>query len=142
MKLILIRGIPGSGKSTYAKTLSGFIASSEHFEADMFWMLKDGSYAFDMKKIAYAHKWCLAKVIEALQREWISCVIVSNTFTTTKEMQPYIDLAKDYNVPVSIVEMKTQYQNIHNVPEDVLIKMKNRWEEIPDYWNVTKEVIQ
>lgn len=141
MKLTLLRGTPGAGKSTHARLLlSTSSIHSTHIEADMFWQLKDGTYRFDMKKIAYAHKWCLAKTAEAFQKELN--VIVSNTFTTTREMQPYIDLAKDYNVPVNIIEMKTQYKNIHNVPEDVLIKMKNRWEEIPSYWDVTKEVIK
>jgi Tfp pilus assembly pilus retraction ATPase PilT len=43
--LYLVRGIPGSGKSTFAKTLSG-----EYYEADMFFMV-DGEYKFDVAKI-------------------------------------------------------------------------------------------
>ena len=42
--LYIVRGIPGSGKSTFAKSLGG-----THFEADMFFM-KDGEYKFDMFK--------------------------------------------------------------------------------------------
>lgn len=35
--LILVRGLPGSGKSTFAKMLAGLIPNSHHVEADM-WM--------------------------------------------------------------------------------------------------------
>jgi ABC-type molybdenum transport system ATPase subunit/photorepair protein PhrA len=34
-ELFLLRGLPGSGKSTLAKSLDG-----EHFEADMFFMVR------------------------------------------------------------------------------------------------------
>ena len=42
--LYIVRGIPGSGKSTFAKSLGG-----THFEADMFFM-KNGEYKYDMFK--------------------------------------------------------------------------------------------
>ena len=51
-ELILVRGIPGSGKSTFAKSLGG-----THFETDKFFMV-DGEYKFDGTKIKEAHKWC------------------------------------------------------------------------------------
>jgi len=45
MQLVLIRGLPGSGKSTMAKALakSGF----KHFEADTYHLNDEGDYCFD-----------------------------------------------------------------------------------------------
>ena len=51
-ELIIIRGIPGSGKTTMAKSYQGY----SHYEADMFFM-KDGVYNFDRAKIKNAHNW-------------------------------------------------------------------------------------
>ena len=50
--LYIARGLPSSGKSTFAKTLGG-----THFEADMFFMV-DGEYKFDHTKLKEAHEWC------------------------------------------------------------------------------------
>jgi hypothetical protein len=37
-------------------------------------------------------------------------------------------------VEVRIVEMRTQYENIHGVPEDKLKTMASRWQSIPQDW--------
>jgi adenylate kinase family enzyme len=47
--IYLVRGIPGSGKSTFAKSLGG-----THFETDQFFMV-DGKYNFDGSKLKEAH---------------------------------------------------------------------------------------
>ncbi len=54
-ELVLIRGLPGSGKSTMAKDLAtqGYL----HFEADMYFEL-DGHYRYDASCIREAHSWC------------------------------------------------------------------------------------
>ena len=56
-------------------------------------------------------------------------IVVSNTFTTEKELQPYLELAMkyDYKVVSLIVENRHGSQSIHNVPEETLVKMKNRF---------------
>ena len=43
--LYIVRGVPGSGKTTYSKQLGIF-----HVEADMFHM-KDGEYRWDPKRV-------------------------------------------------------------------------------------------
>jgi adenylate kinase family enzyme len=123
-KLTLIRGLPGSGKSTYAKTLDCI-----HYEADQFFELDWGDYVFDPKLIKVAHEWCFAKTIRALRRG--HDVAVSNTFTQLWEINRYLEIPRTLSdVEVEIVEMKTQYENIHGVPEDKLVQMAARWEDI------------
>ena len=55
--LYIVRGIPGSGKSTFAKTLGG-----QHYESDMFFINENGEYNFDVTKIKDAHQWCQGMV--------------------------------------------------------------------------------
>lgn len=124
--LYLIRGLPGSGKSTFAKTLAELF-STDHMEADMFFMYGD-NYIWDASKIAEAHAWCQGWCLREMQDKEKN-IIVSNTFTTEKEMQPYLDMAEKYGYSVTtlIVENRHGGQNIHNVPEATIQKMRNRF---------------
>jgi predicted kinase len=125
--LILLRGLPGSGKSTVAKTIqpSGW---SAHYEADMYFM-KDGKYEFDASKLKDAHNWCRHAVMDAMKDD-IPTIIVSNTFTQEWEMEVYYLLAEEmgYQVTSLIVENRHGGQNVHGVPADKLEAMKNRFE--------------
>jgi predicted kinase len=122
-QLLLVRGLPGSGKTTYAKTLTEYT----HYETDMYFCL-DGEYKWDGSQITKAHRWCQAKVYEALKAG--KKVVVSNTFTKKWEMDAYFEMAKELNVPVSVEVMTEQYGNIHGVSEDHIKKMKDRWEDL------------
>jgi hypothetical protein len=57
-------------------------------------------------------------------------IIVSNTFTQEWEMAAYYDMAKNYGYRVTsiIVENRHNGVNSHNVPEEKLVQMKERFE--------------
>ena len=135
MKLILIRGLPGSGKSTLAKKLLEKEGQSEndgHFEADMYYIMKDGEYHFNPTLIRNAHQWCqsaVRKYFETQMGYMVDTCVVSNTFTKHWEMQPYLDIAKEFGADVEIVVMRENYGSIHNVPQDVMQRMRDGWEE-------------
>jgi predicted kinase len=125
--LILLRGLPGSGKSTFAKSISH--AAVGHIEADMFFM-KDGKYKFDASKLRDAHTWCHDIVKDWMNPFGFETIIVSNTFTQKWEMEPYYKLAEQYGYMVHsiIVENRHGGINEHSVPSEVIEKMKNRFE--------------
>ena len=121
--LILIRGLPGSGKSTLARQIAqscGYF----HIEADMFWIGIDGSYNFDITRLEAAHQWCQNHARDTLKYQ---NVVVSNTFTQIWEMQPYLDMTDN----VTVLACTASFGNIHNVPHDALMKMRERWEAYP-----------
>jgi predicted kinase len=123
--LILLRGLPGSGKSTTAQLFRGAI----HFEADMYFTDADGTYNFVPEKIKDAHNWCRHQTMEAM-KDGLSLVIVSNTFTMEWEMEPYYLLAEElgYRVVSMIVENRHGGKNIHDCPEDKVEIMRQRFE--------------
>lgn len=123
MRLTIVRGLPGSGKSTFAKSLNVF-----HVEMDMFCMI-DGRYKFDKNKIQERANQCLEAVRCAL-----SCgidVVVSNTFSRFWEMEEYIELAHTYSAELQVWCMTENFGNVHNVPEETIQNMKDRWESYP-----------
>ena len=122
-KLVIIRGASGSGKSTYAKTnYRGYV----NYEADQYFYRPDGIYQFDFRFLKNAHQWCQQKVEHAMLDG--ENIVVSNTFVQLWEMQAYLDLAKQYGYEVEVIEMKTQYQNIHDVPDDKVQSMIARFQ--------------
>jgi hypothetical protein len=128
-KLILLRGLPGSGKSTAAKLFQGSGYSS-HYEADMYFLNKEtGEYQFDPSKLKLAHNWCAIQTQKAMVDD-IPTIVISNTFTQEWEMDNYRELAKmhDYQVFTLIVENRHGGVNVHGVPDDKLKAMEDRFE--------------
>lgn len=121
--LIIVRGIPGCGKSTFANLLGGHV-----FTADDYHMV-DGKYMWTQEKAGDAHKWCQSECERYMKWE-LSPAIVANTSTTVKEMKPYYDLAEKYGYKVFsiIVENRHGGVNEHNVPEETLKRMVDRFD--------------
>jgi predicted kinase len=131
-ELYLIRGIPGSGKSTFANHVWNDYAICE---ADKFFYDKEGNYNFDASKLRQAHEWCRQEVENRMKENLITPqyypeIVVSNTFTQEWEMEPYFKLAEQYGYKVFsfIIENRHGGKNVHGVPDEKLEQMRNRFE--------------
>jgi len=129
--LILLRGIPGSGKSTLGEIILQTTQQQKPdvLSADNFFVDENGVYNFDSTKLKEAHNMCQQKCAERMRLEF-SKIVVANTFTQEWEMQPYFEMAKryGYRIHTIIVENRHGSKNVHNVPDDKLEQMKDRFE--------------
>ena len=119
-KLVIIRGLPGSGKSTTAQRFvhDGY----KHYEADMYFE-RNGTYQFNPSELGDAHLWCQTQT--ELDLSIGKPVVVSNTFTTFKEVLPYLDMISSFN-DLHIITCTDQFGSIHNVPQATLDRMASR----------------
>lgn len=124
-EIVLIRGLPGTGKSTLAKQIVAENKGYHHVEADTYFIGDDG-YVFNPSKIKDAHIYCQAMTADLIKAN--RSVVVSNTFSQFWEMKPYYRIASEYGVSVRVITMYEEYGSIHNVPEDIIQKMRDRWE--------------
>ena len=119
--LLLIRGVSGSGKSTFAKMLGG-----KNYEVDHFFY-ENGKYNFNPDRLKEAHEWCRNKVENEMLLE-NPFIIVSNTFTDPWEMEVYFNLAEEFGYKVTTIIMENRHGNssVHNVPEKTLKRQKEK----------------
>ena len=125
--LSIIRGLPGSGKSTFArKHFPGIL----HLENDMLRM-KSGRYRFDqdeqndrMSKIAD---------MTGLALETGADVVVSNVFATLKSIRFYVFKGYENGARVDIYRMAgDNFGNVHSVPRGIFESMKTHFVDIPE----------
>lgn len=126
-KLYIIRGLPGSGKSTFAEVF----LKVDPWEADDYFLGPDGEYDFDFSLLGQAHSWCMSSVIEDMAKG-TPCVCVSNTFTQLWEFQSYLAAAKVAGYEVEVYVTTNDFENnVHGVPPEAIARMRARWEAFP-----------
>jgi len=145
--MVLMRGVPGSGKSTKAKEIarahmqeggtSVAICSTDDYH------MRDGVYVFQREKLGYFHTQNCLRASE-LMNLWVELIIIDNTNIKRRDMMPYISNAgscgyeveevvvgKEFLVPTmdldphaftGYIELCAQ-RNTHGVPKDVIDKM-------------------
>lgn len=154
--LYIIRGLPGTGKSTLGETL----APGHFFAADDYFYDDQGNYNFDPTKLGEAHAQCQGNVRDALilgakradQNRQISLkwnwserrirlvgtrVAVCNTFSQRWEFEPYIKMANEFGARYFLIDLfdnntpieALHKRNTHGVPMHVYDSMLNRWEK-------------
>lgn len=129
-RLILVRGLPGSGKTTVAKQFGTvwIIAADDYFTDE------DEVYEWVPSEVHRAHQWCRQKVWGWMTMK-SPLIVVHNTFSRNWEMKSYLDMADALGYSVSVISVESGLsvqelaeRNIHGVPEDTIAKMKACWE--------------
>ncbi len=135
--LYLVRGLPGSGKSSFVK--HQLHALVNHYEADQYFCLNpENEYRFDTTLLGAAHSWCQKMTKHSLAGGFDTWV--SNTFTIIKELRPYFEIAKETDSALVVMTMNGNFGSIHNVPEEAMQRMRARFEyDISSLWEEFKQ---
>jgi predicted kinase len=128
IKLILIRGLPGAGKSSIDCGADYDASADDYFLDDA------GEYQFDPAKLPAAHAWCLDIATKLIKGH--ASVAVHNTFTQRWEMEPYIQLARETKARLIVLSLfdggltdaELVERNIHGVPPQAIAQMRERFE--------------
>lgn len=145
MNIHVMRGVSGSGKSTYAKTAwpRAMVVS-----ADMFFYDKHGVYAFDPAKLGEARGQCLREFTRAVA-EWLdddprlsgaNDLVVDNTNCAVWEVAPYYSLALAFGHNVEVVRIDVPslrvaaVRNVHGVSYDIVRRQYENMERLPAHW--------
>lgn len=131
--LYIVRGVPGSGKSTFAlenaKKWESQGSDASVFEADMF-MVQDGVYKFDPNKLQYAHMMC-QRCVNTAMMDGVRNIFVANTFIKKWEADIYYALAQVWGYRVVVYRMDNSFNNIHGVSQDKVNIMRANMESYP-----------
>lgn len=130
LRLLIVRGIPGSGKTTLAKKIAENLNAC-HFENDTFFTDEQGNYHFDINYHQQAKDECLEKTKEALLAGKI--VVVSNTFIKKSEMEPYIKFCDENgDLNYAVIEMELRFDNTHNIPQSIVNQKEAEFEPLEE----------
>lgn len=127
--LYILRGCPGSGKSTIAEDLAKLfnIEIDVICCADDYHINENGIYEWKIENLKLSHKLCFDKCMRLMDSN-TRRIIISNTNCTEKEINPYIKLGEDYGYTIFslIVENRHNNDSIHSIDSRTLNRMESK----------------
>lgn len=128
--LIIIRGLPNSGKTTLANKLG----TTSVFSFEDFFVTRARNFkttyaqAFDKTLVYLAERLCQANVYSAMEKSE-PLVVVHGPFSKKREIDWYIEAAStfDYEVHIMTLERHHTGDNQHEVPALSVDKMVHHW---------------
>lgn len=123
--LRLMRGAPGSSKSTSAKRM---FPGTLLLENDMF-LISDDQYKWSKERVRAGIDLCMKMTKMALENG--SDVVVANTFTKRRFVESYRQLAEKYGANFEVYRCRGNYKNVHGLDDNMVESFKKSMEDYP-----------
>lgn len=125
---IILRGLPGAGKTTLATILSEDnkwpVFSIDSYFIDP--VTKEYNFQFDKNHLAYKN--CEEQTKQAMKNK-TEKIFLDNVFSLDWEIEPYFKLASIYNYKIFVATVENYHSNTnsHNVSDEQLQKMAAKY---------------
>lgn len=129
--VFIMRGVPGSGKSTFAARLAGsggVVHSTDNY------FVKNWVYHFDPYRLKEFHQCNFEAFCRSLEAG-VPTVVCDNTNFKRWHFAPYVEAAKRAGYRIVIVSVfgvtaeEAAKRSIHHVPVHVIQRMLDEWED-------------
>lgn len=137
----ILRGLPGSGKSHYAKTQQQKCPSAIIICADDYRINKEtGKYEHKPEEDSAIHSMCFRRAVDLVVKEH-NHIIIDNTNLRAIDIAPYHRLATAYNYWTIIRWFQTPFDvclrhNQHGVDHTSMMKKAMNIDSLPPWYNV------
>ncbi|XP_053165056.1 uncharacterized protein LOC128350654 isoform X3 [Hemicordylus capensis] len=134
--LLILRGLPGSGKTSLSRILLGQSHDGIVFSTDDYFRQQDGCWSYNIGQLGAAHDWNQKRAKQAMD-QGKSPIIIDNTNTQAWEMKPYVEAALEKGYKVEFLEPNTWWKfdpgelekrNEHGVSREKIFQMLERYE--------------
>ena len=155
--VFVLRGVSGSGKSTYARKLleaakalgvPALVVSADDYFTDPV----SGEYVYDISKIGEAHLTCFRTFVEHVTQGWSTgtqpehaLIVVDNTNVRSLDVSPYMMAAAAYGWEAEIHQLTCDPEvalarNKHGVTDTIIQEMAERIAKypLPGFWTTVE----
>jgi len=140
MKVIIMRGIPGSGKSTQAQRWAKLVPGTVIVSADTY--MYAGGQEFADSRLSWCHEQCQAEYTRALEAK-APLVIVDNTNSKFSDIVFYVTEAERHGYEFMVLQINIEpriaaERCVHKAPlKTVELFARRLWSErLPSTWDV------
>jgi len=128
--LFIVRGHPGSGKSTTGLLIApgACYAADDWFDIEAQKLKKTYEEFWNPDLLDLAHRWCRDRVEQAMICG-MPRIAVCNVFRKRMEMAIYKAMAEERGYKVAVIRMENDFENTHGVPSKKVAEIKATMED-------------
>lgn len=126
--LILVRGIPGAGKSTFGSLITEHQGTLIDLDHCLYKDVTDEEVLYEELDLDTCQKDCRRRCEMSMVKRH-KLIVVCNPFVQDWELEPYMELARRFGYRVFSIVVEQRHDDVVecDVPEEIIDKMYDRF---------------